>query len=75
MSPVDDLSVRFVGRGRAEGRISDQALEHDGTKTPPVALLVVALLEEDLRGDVVWRSDSGVRLSVVARELCVKSRH
>lgn len=30
--PLDDLVIRFVRRLGAEGRISDEALEHDRTE-------------------------------------------
>lgn len=65
LRPVDDLLIRVVCRLRAEGRVPDQALEHDRAERPPVALVAVPLLEEDLGGDVVWRADGRVRLFVI----------
>mgnify|MGYP001598053685 CR=1 FL=1 len=61
--PVDDLAVGVVRVLAAEGRVPDEALEHDRTERPPIALLPVALLQEDLGRDVVGRADGRVRLS------------
>lgn len=52
--PVHNLSVRLRALFCAERRPSDQAFEHDGSDTPPIAAEVVALSSEDLRGNVVW---------------------
>lgn len=61
--PVDDLAVRVVGVLTAEGGVPDEAFEHDGPEGPPVALLPVTLLEEDLGRDVVGGSDGRVGLT------------
>jgi hypothetical protein len=55
--PVNDFLVGFVGRFRAEGWVADKALEHDRAERPPVTLISIPLLQEDLRCNVVWRSD------------------
>lgn len=58
--PVNDLAVGVVGFLGAERRPADQALEHDGSDTPPVTAIVVALSAEDLGSDVVWSTDGRV---------------
>jgi hypothetical protein len=55
--PVNDLLVRFVGCLGAKRWIADEAFEHDCAERPPVAFVAIALLQEDLRCDVIWRSD------------------
>lgn len=62
MWPVDDLHVRIVCRFRAERGIADQTFEHDCAQRPPVALVAVTFLQEDLRCNIVWCSDCGVGL-------------
>lgn len=59
--PVNDLAVGVVRFLSAEWRPADQALEHDGAHTPPVASLVIASPTEDFGSDVVWRAHSRVR--------------
>jgi len=58
--PVNNLFVRFVCRLRAERRVANQALEHDCSERPPITLISVALQQEDLRGNVVWGTNSGI---------------
>lgn len=42
-----------------ERRIADQHLEHDDSYTPPIDTFVVALLNEDFRGNVIWGANCG----------------
>jgi len=49
--------MRLLG---AEWRPANQAFEHDGADTPPIAALVVALATEDLWCDVIGRSNGRV---------------
>jgi hypothetical protein len=58
--PVDDLAVGLVVVLGAERGPADQALEHDGSDTPPITSEIVALAGKDLGGDVIWSTDSGV---------------
>jgi hypothetical protein len=60
--PVNDLLIRLVRRLGAEWRVADEALKHDRAERPPVALVAVALLEENLRCNVVRRADGRVSL-------------
>ena len=62
MQPVNNFLVRFMGRLGAKRWIPDKAFKHDGAQRPPIALTAIALLQEDLGCDVVWRSDSRVGL-------------
>ena len=62
MWPIDDLLVRLVRRLRAEGRIPDETLKRDGTQRPPVAFAPVPLLQENLRRDIIRRSDGRIGL-------------
>ena len=62
MRPVDDLLVRLVRGLRTEGRVSNETLKHNGAQRPPVALVSVPLLQENLGRDVVWRPDSRIGL-------------
>ena len=62
ISPVDNFLVRLVGSFRAEWWIPDKALEHNGTQRPPVALVSVALQQENFRRNIVRGSDSRVSL-------------
>ena len=57
MLPLQNLVVRLIRGLGAEGRVADEALEHDGTKRPPVALVAVPLLHEDFWRNVVGRAD------------------
>lgn len=58
--PVNDLAVGVVRLLGTEWGPTDQALEHDGSNTPPVTSLVVTLATENLRSNVIRRTDSGV---------------
>ena len=58
--PVDNLAVCVVRLLGTEWRPANQAFEHDGTHTPPIATLVVALATENLGCDVIRCSDGGV---------------
>lgn len=49
--------MRFLG---AERRPADQALEHDGTDTPPITSKVVTLTGEDLRSNIIRSTNGGV---------------
>ncbi len=64
LRPVDDLVVGVVCGFGAEGWVPDQALEHDGTKRPPVALVTVSLLQEDLWSNVIRRTNGGICLQI-----------
>lgn len=55
--PVDNLAIRLVRLVGTERGPANQALEHDGANGPPIAAVVVTPATEDLRGDVVGRSD------------------
>lgn len=61
MSPIDNLAVRVVAIFGTEWRPADQALEHDGSQTPPIAVKAVSVAGKDLGCDVVRGSDGGVR--------------
>ena len=50
--PIHDLLVSFLAVIAAKGRVSNQALIHDGPQTPPVALLGVSSLFKHLRSNV-----------------------
>jgi hypothetical protein len=56
--PIDDLFVRIARILGAERRVSNQALEHDRTQRPPIALLAVPTHHEHLGRDIVWRPHS-----------------
>jgi len=58
--PVDNLAVGVVRLLGTEWRPANQALEHDGAHTPPVASLVVTLATEDLGSNVIRCADSRV---------------
>ena len=62
MWPIDDLLICLVRGLRTEGRVSNEALEHDRTQGPPVTLVSVSFLEENLGGDVIRRSDGRICL-------------
>ena len=59
MLPPQNLSAsqhRLLG---VEGRVPDDALVHDNTHGPPVALLAIPPLHEHFRGDVIRGADGG----------------
>lgn len=58
--PIDNLAVRVVRVLGAKRRVPDQTFKHDRAQRPPVALLAVPLLEEDLGRDVIRRADRRV---------------
>jgi len=58
--PVDNLAVCVVRLLGAEWRPADQALEHDGAHTPPIAALVVTLATENFGCNIIWSSDGRV---------------
>jgi hypothetical protein len=62
MRPIDDLLVRLVRGLRTKGRIPDETLKHDRAQRPPVALVSVSLLQENLGRDVIRRSDGRIGL-------------
>ena len=55
--PVDNLAVSVVRLLGAERWPADQTLEHDCTHRPPITAVVVTLAAEDLRRNVVGRTD------------------
>lgn len=57
MRPIDDLLIRLVRRLRTEGWVPNQTLKHDRAQGPPIALVSVSFLEENLRSDVIWCPD------------------
>jgi hypothetical protein len=59
--PIDDLAVRIMWLLCAERRPADKTFKHDSTNAPPIAAEIVALAREDLRCDVVWCANGGVR--------------
>lgn len=60
--PVNDFLVGFVGTFGAEGWVANKTFKHNRAKRPPVALVSVPLLQEDLGGNVIRRSDRRVGL-------------
>lgn len=60
IAPVNDLLVRIMGVFGTEWRPPDQTFEHDGTDGPPIAAEAVAMSCEDLRSNVIRRSDGRV---------------
>lgn len=62
MWPIDDLLVRLVGSLRTEGRVSNEALKHDRAQRPPITLVPVSLLQENLGRDIIWCSDRRICL-------------
>jgi len=62
MRPIDNLLVRLVRSFRTEGRIPDETLEHDGAQRPPITLVSVSLLQENLGRDVIRRPDRRICL-------------
>lgn len=61
LPPVDNLAVCIVTVLGTEWRPAHQALEHDRSQAPPIAVKAIAVTSENLRGNVVRRSDGGVR--------------
>ena len=53
LSPVDNLAIRVVAVFGAEGRPADQALKHDGTERPPIAVERIAMTSEDFRRNII----------------------
>ena len=62
MRPIDDLLVRLVRRLGTERWIADQTLEHDRAQRPPIALVSVSLLQENLGRDIIGRPDGRICL-------------
>ena len=62
MRPIDDLLVRLVRGLRTKGGVPDKTLKHDRAQRPPVALVSVSLLQENLGRDVIRRSDGRISL-------------
>lgn len=60
MPPVHDLAVSVVAILGAERRPADQALEHDGTQRPPIAIKRVTMASEDFRSNIIWCTDGRV---------------
>ena len=57
MRPIDDLLVRLVGGLRTKGRVPDETLERDRAQRPPIALVSISLLQENLGRDIIRRPD------------------
>lgn len=79
LAPVDDLSVSIVGILSTERRPADLTFKHDSTQAPPVTVLSVAVTTEDLRGNVIGRTNGGVghkttRLTPVVDDTSVANR-
>ena len=74
VTPVDDLAVSVVRIVGAEGRPADETLEHDCSQTPPITLEAISLAAEDLRCDVVGRTDGGVGHDSTRLSPCVDLR-
>lgn len=62
MGPVDDLLVRLVRRLGTERRIPDQTFKHDRAQGPPIALVSVSLLQENLGRNIIGRPDCRICL-------------
>mmetsp|Transcript_21584 Transcript_21584/g.65944 ORF Transcript_21584/g.65944 Transcript_21584/m.65944 type:complete len:442 (-) Transcript_21584:435-1760(-) len=76
LAPAQDLAARHDGLIGVERGVPYEALIHDDAEAPPVAAVVVALLAEHLRRDVVRRAyraihevPLAVRLAPGARRL------
>lgn len=61
LPPIDDLSVGIMGILGTERGPTDLTFKHDCTKRPPVTILSIAMATENLRSDVIWSTNSGVR--------------
>lgn len=59
-APVDDFAIGVVRVFGAEGRPTDETLEHDCANGPPVTAECIAFPGEDFRGDVIRGSDGRV---------------
>ena len=68
MGPIYDLLVRLVRRLGTERRISDQTFKHDRAQGPPIALVSVSLLQENLGRDIIGRPDCRICLQKDGRE-------
>ena len=62
MRPINDLLVRLVRSFRTEGRVPNETLKHDRAQRPPVALVSISLLQENLGRDVIRRPDGRICL-------------
>jgi hypothetical protein len=62
MVPIDDLLVRLMRGLRAKRWIPNKAFKHDRAQRPPITLITVSLLQENLGSDIIRRSDGGVCL-------------
>jgi hypothetical protein len=62
MVPIDDLLIRLMRGLRAKRRIPNKAFKHDRAQRPPITLVTVSLLQENLGSDIIGRSDGGVCL-------------
>ena len=71
MLPIDNLSVGVMGILGAEGRPANQALKHDRSDGPPITAKGVALTSEDLGGDVVGGTNSGVSDATTGLTPCI----
>ena len=60
--PIDDLLIRLVRGLRTEGRVPNETLKHDRAQGPPIALVPISFLQENLGGDVIRRSDGRICL-------------
>ena len=62
MRPVDDLLIRLMRGLRTEGWVSNETFKHDRAQRPPVTLVTIALLQENLGSDIIRRSDRRICL-------------
>lgn len=58
--PVDDFAICFMRFLGTEWRPSYEALEHNSSKGPPIALLSVSLVDEYFRRNVVGSTNGGI---------------
>ena len=60
LAPVDDLLISLSTILRTKRRPPNKTLEHDSAHAPPVTAKSVALPTEDLRRDIIRRTNRGV---------------
>lgn len=61
LPPVHNLAIRVVAVFGAERRPADQALEHDCSQAPPIAVETVPMAREDLGRDIIGCANRRVR--------------
>lgn len=62
MLPVDDLLIRLVRGLRTKGWVSNKTFKHDRAQRPPVTLVTITLLQENLGRDIIRRSNRRICL-------------